>query len=80
MQAVRDASYTANGRCLRCDIREACGGECMIHSYYASEAASGTGSLAADFPYCAMTGDLMRRLRVDLPVQKTDGLRYIECT
>lgn len=80
MQTVRDVSFTANPKCRNCDVRETCGGECMIHSYYSGEAFSGTGSLAAEFPYCAMTGGFIRRLMADLPVNKTDGLKYIECT
>jgi len=80
MQAVRDASFTGNPKCQACELRETCGGECMVQSYYAREALQGAGSLTADYPYCALTKSVLARLADDLAPQKTDGLKYIECT
>ncbi len=53
MEKCRSNSVREKTECSSCYLEYLCGGGCTSHSYYASEADTGKGSIKARDPYCS---------------------------
>ncbi len=52
MAQCRENSVINKAGCSSCYLKYFCGGGCTSHSYYASEADTGKGSIQSEDPYC----------------------------
>jgi radical SAM protein with 4Fe4S-binding SPASM domain len=66
MQKGRENTVQEKDGCSACYLKFFCGGGCTSHSFYASEADSGKGSIRAQDPYCSTYKELFEDILWEL--------------
>ncbi|HDZ61884.1 MAG TPA: methyltransferase domain-containing protein [Nitrospirae bacterium] len=69
MEQCRGNSVQNKPECKSCYLEYFCGGGCTAHSYYASEADTGKGSISAPDPYCSTYKTLFEDLLWELAAE-----------